>query len=102
MRFYCKGNKATEIVWDGENDRRLMQFCDGVFDTDDARTQEKLIAAGYRHDAPDPPKDPLEAVTEASLDMKSTEIREIGRRKGLKFRVGTTKEDMVKAINEKV
>ncbi len=96
MRFYGKG-----FVWDVDMDKPI-EFVGGTFDTNDERVQKILINAGCKHADPDPPKDPLEDVTEASVDMKPKDIREIGRRKGLTFRVGTTKEDMVKAINEKV
>jgi hypothetical protein len=100
MRFYSQ--KPNLVVWDAENECNLMKFVKGVYDTTDKHVQDKLIALGYKHDAPDPPKDPLEGVVKVSMDMKAPDIREIGRRNGLKFKIGTSKEDMVKAINEKV
>lgn len=39
------------------------------------------------------------AIPEYSVDMKATELREIGKLCGLTFKVGMTKEDMVAALD---
>ena len=115
MRFYGKG-----VVWDAENNRPLMRFAGGVFDTTDKRIADKLIALGYKHDGDEPKKAaPIEkavaptppAVSEAPdapaisketpsdiSDLNVNELRELGRSKGLSFKFGTTKADIVAAI----
>jgi len=120
MRFYGRG-----IVWDKENDRTLMKFVDGEFETDDPRITELLLAGGYKHDGkeeapkkvevlPDVPAkeeltaevtvDPAlvdRAYEKVTADLNVKELREIGKQHGLAFKPGTTKIDMAKAINAK-
>lgn len=46
MKFYGNG-----IVWDGQKNRPLCEFKNGEFDTSDNCKIEKLIKAGYSHEA---------------------------------------------------
>jgi hypothetical protein len=114
MRFYGRG-----IVWDKENDRTLMKFVDGEFETDDPRITELLLAGGYKHDGkeeapkivevlPDVPaaENVAESVADevpaqVTADIGVKELRELGKQRGLAFKPGTTKIDMAKAINAK-
>jgi hypothetical protein len=105
MRFYGNG-----IVWDAEKDCPLARFVGGSLETDDPRTKQLLIAGGYRHEA----DDGAEAVSEKQADPSPTappakprvstalgvqELRDLGRTHGISFKFGTTKEQMVAAIN---
>jgi hypothetical protein len=113
MRFYGRG-----IVWDAANDRKLMKFENGVFDTDDERITKLLIDGGYRHEENETPskaETPVDepatekvdenvaekATPRVTADIGVAELREIGRQRGLSFKPGTTKIDMAKAINAK-
>jgi hypothetical protein len=113
MRFYGRG-----IVWDKENDRTLMKFVDGKFETDDPRIIELLLAGGYEHGveiklvkrevplAEPATENVAESVAEevhakATADLDVKELRELGKQRGLAFKPGTTKIDMAKAINAK-
>ena len=45
MKFYGNG-----IVWDKSNNKPLFRFNNGVFETDEKTTIDKLIKSGYKHD----------------------------------------------------
>lgn len=47
------------LVWDAKNNKRLMKFVDGKFETEDKRIIEVLIKAGYKHDE-EPAIEPIE------------------------------------------
>jgi hypothetical protein len=106
MRFYGNG-----IVWDAEKDCKLMKFAGGVFDTEDQQTIRLLVRNGYRHDevssappqaeAPPEQSAPPDALPEsATADLNVAKLREIGKQRGLAFKFGTSKEQMVTAINK--
>lgn len=105
MRFYGNG-----VVWDAQNDRPLARFVGGVFDTEEQRTTQLLIDSGYRRDteagaAAVPEKQvatvsPSTATSEpVSTDLNVQALRDLGRTHGISFKFGTTKEQMVAAIN---
>lgn len=119
MRFYGNG-----VVWDAENNKPLVRFAGGVFETTDKHIADKLIALGYKHDGdeptkyapiakaekPDVPAVPVAKTAKPATpviseeapsdlgDMNVNELRELGRSKGLSFKFGTTKADIVAAI----
>ena len=115
MRFYGNG-----VVWDAENNKPLVRFAGGVFETTDKYTADRLIALGYPHDGDEPKKDAPIAKAVAHTppvvsempdataisketpgdisDLNVNELRELGRSKGLSFKFGTTKADIVAAI----
>lgn len=56
---------------------------------------------GFDELPPEPPELPkgVEGVPEYSVDMKADELREIAKTMGLTFKVGTTKAEMVEAMD---
>ena len=105
MRFYSEQNgvKKNTIVWDGENDKPLCKFKDGVYDTSDKREIAILTASGYKSDNSTVEHEkPLESASNApdsvSVDMNVSELRKIAKVKGITFPFGTTKQQMVDAI----
>lgn len=56
MKFYGYG-----IVWDGDNNKPLVEFENGEFETRSKKTIKALTDLGYKNDGPDsvePPQDP--------------------------------------------
>lgn len=86
MRFYGNG-----IVWDAEKVQRLMKFTDGVYETDDPYIIKKLKAFGYKHD------NPVKTSPE-SEEMSAKELRAIAKARGITFKFGATKQDMIDAL----
>lgn len=85
MKFYGRG-----IVWDAKNGRRLVKFENGVYETDKPYIIAELTRLGYKHDE----------AKEPYAGKKVSELREAGKELGLTFPVGTTKADMIAAIEE--
>ena len=105
MRFYSEQNgvKKNTIVWDGENDKPLCKFVNGVYDTSNEREIAILKATGYKSDNSTPVAETLlkSASSEpesVSVNMKVDELRKIAKAKGITFAFGTTKQQMVDAI----
>lgn len=106
MKFYGNG-----VVWDGENNKRLIKFVGGAVETEDERVQSILIERGYSFD-PEPPvasvptiqtEQPIMesvTVTSVSPDLGAKKLREIGKELKLTFSANMSKVDMAKAINE--
>ena len=59
MRFYGNG-----IVWDAENNKRLIRFTDGVCETDDKRICSELKRMGFA-------SDPIMLIDNAPDEVKS-------------------------------
>jgi hypothetical protein len=107
MKFYGKG-----VVWDGENNKRLIKFVGGVCDTDDERICAELIRRGYEHEpfatggivsnevVATAISAPVDTVPPVTADMNVKKLREIGREYGLSFTPGTKKTEMAEQINE--
>jgi hypothetical protein len=55
MVFHGRG-----IVWDPKNDKRLMKFVDGKYETNDKRIIDVLLRAGYPHDEEPVIDEPIE------------------------------------------
>jgi len=51
--------KGTGTVWDAENNKALVRFEDGVYQTDDAGIIDKMNALGYK-DIEEPKAEPVE------------------------------------------
>lgn len=99
MRFKGKG-----IVWDGENDRPLVEFVgaahgkDGEYETNDKRTIEALKKLGYEAISENENDIPFDE-SPVSEEMSAKELREIAKQRNITIPFGATKDVMVQTIN---
>lgn len=87
--------KKNGVVWDGENNRPLATFKDGVFRTEDQSVAEKLKALGFAVEGDFAEPDPLAAMTVKELIAHAEE-------KGIDLGEATKKADIIEIIKGEV
>lgn len=110
-RVVAKGSEDGPFSADPEQEARLVamglaqyveQPQDETFDEDGAPIGfDETPPEDFDEDGEELPELPegVTAIPEYSVDMKATELREIGKLCGLTFKVGMTKEEMVAALD---
>lgn len=83
--------KKTGVIWDGEKNRPLAAFKDGVFYTEDQAIAEKLKAMGLTVEGEFKEPDPLAAMT-------VKELTEYAKEKNIDLGGATKKADILKII----
>ncbi|OEH86248.1 hypothetical protein BHU72_11990 [Desulfuribacillus stibiiarsenatis] len=90
---------GTGLVWDKENNKLLCKFVDGKFETNDQRTANILINAGYEFEGEieDEAQDSTGQATD--LEQKTAaELKVIAEEKGIDIPARTKKEDIIALI----
>lgn len=96
-----RSQKKGTVVWDGKKNRRLCQFKNHIFKTEDDCIIKQLIARGYEHEGETQPK-PEEFFTSDStanlMDMRVTELKKLAKEQGVKGYQRMKKAELVEVI----
>lgn len=93
MKVYGKG-----ILWDGENNRPLIRFKDGVADVSNNEIAERLIAAGIKVEGYES-KSADHNIIDYSI-MKRADLFNLCKERGITAGATLKSEDLVKLLQD--
>lgn len=93
MKAYGNG-----IIWDGENNRPLIRFKDGVAEVDNNETAERLICAGVEVEGYEPKLVDDEVVDYSN--MKRADLFALCKERGITAGATLKSEDLIKLLQD--
>lgn len=102
-RVVPKDKNSAPFELTAEQEERLVQAGVAVY-VEDAAPTEDGAPIGFDEHPPELPElpDGVIGIPEYSVNLKATELREIGKLCGLSFPVGMTKAEMVAALDKHI
>lgn len=88
MIFYGKGS-----VWDKENHKLLCRFKNGKYKTDDKRTIDTLVKAGYKYEG-ELPGEKEKQETDMTVDELKSKLDELG----IEYKTNAKKKELQKLL----